>query len=174
MKNRKNDKKKSTPLEWNYCERVRLLSDWINVFYWNGKIVKITLGPKGKGRPNPKLRWDIERALTQGIENSNLKFDLTGLTPFEKTVLNRCAKIKFGEVLSYGALAKAIGMPHSSRAVGRVMAKNPLPLLFPCHRVIHSDGRIGNFTAGWKTKRRLLENEGWQIMGNGTNARVAR
>ncbi len=174
MINHKNGKQNPIASGRDYCQRAKLNFGWVNIFYKGKKIVKIALGLKGKGKSNPKLTHDIKRVLTEGIEHSDLQLDLTGLTPFEKKVLNRCSEIKFGEVLSYGELARVIGKPRAGRAVGRVMAKNPLPLLFPCHRVIHSDGRLGGFTAGCQIKKRLLENEGWQVRGTGPSARVRK
>jgi O-6-methylguanine DNA methyltransferase len=83
------------------------------------------------------------------------------LTEFSKKVLNICKNIPVGETLTYSQLAKKAGYPKAARAVGSVLAKNPLPLIIPCHRVIRSDGKIGNFSAvgGSKTKKKMLEFE---------------
>ena len=67
--------------------------------------------------------------------------------PFTIKVLNTCRRIKFGRVVSYSDLAKNSGRPNAVRAVGNALAKNPLPLIIPCHRVIRSNGRIGGFSA---------------------------
>jgi methylated-DNA-[protein]-cysteine S-methyltransferase len=83
---------------------------------------------------------------------------LLNLTPFARKVLSACAKIPPGQTVSYSQLACMIGKPRASRAVGSALAKNPIPLIIPCHRVIHSDGSLGNFSApgGTNTKKKLL------------------
>ena len=87
---------------------------------------------------------------------------LFGLTPFQRSVLLECAKIPKGETRSYAQIARAIGKPKASRAVGNALAKNPLAPLIPCHRVIKSDGRPGGYSAkgGAERKRALLSMEG--------------
>jgi methylated-DNA-[protein]-cysteine S-methyltransferase len=83
---------------------------------------------------------------------------LLDLTPFARKVLSACSKIPAGKTVSYSQLASMIGKPRASRAVGSALAKNPIPLIIPCHRVIHSDGSLGNFSAmgGTDTKRKLI------------------
>ncbi len=80
---------------------------------------------------------------------------------FAKRVLTACGSIAFGQVVTYGRLAEMAGKPGAARAVGGVMAKNPLPLIIPCHRVIRSDGSLGGFSAmgGTHTKSKLIELE---------------
>lgn len=86
---------------------------------------------------------------------------LDGFSTFGKSVLTTCRKIKPGRTMSYGGLAKRIGRPAASRAVGGTLAKNPLPLIIPCHRVLRSDGGLGGFSApgGTILKERMLELE---------------
>ena len=86
---------------------------------------------------------------------------LNRLTPFQRRVLLACACIPKGQVRTYGQLAKAIGKPKAARAVGSALAINPLAPLIPCHRVIRSDGKIGNYSGkgGAGTKLRLLRCE---------------
>jgi len=86
---------------------------------------------------------------------------LDGFGRFCGLVLTACRDIKFGQTISYSELAKKVGRPAASRAVGSVLAKNPLPLLIPCHRVIRSDGKIGGFSApgGISLKKKMLELE---------------
>ena len=86
--------------------------------------------------------------------------DLAGLTPFSRRVLEATARVPYGEVVSYGSIAAAIGVPGSSRAVGNALGGNPVPILIPCHRIIAAGGRIGGFTGGLRAKRRLLAVEG--------------
>jgi methylated-DNA-[protein]-cysteine S-methyltransferase len=87
--------------------------------------------------------------------------DISDLTPFEQAVLKAAAQIPPGEVRSYSWLAKAIGRPRAARAVGQVMARNPMPLFFPCHRVVDSSGDLHNYGYGIEMKARLLTMEGY-------------
>lgn len=86
---------------------------------------------------------------------------LNGFSPFGSSVLCACRRIRFGQVVTYSALAQKIGRPAAVRAVGGALAKNPLPLIIPCHRVICANGKIGGFSAagGITRKKRLLELE---------------
>jgi len=97
--------------------------------------------------------------------NSKNKLDLSALSKFEKEVLNVVQKIPKGKVVSYGQIAKKIGRPKSSRAVGNAVAKNPLAPKIPCHRVVKSDGSLGGYSGkgGVRGKIRLLKKEGIQL-----------
>jgi O-6-methylguanine DNA methyltransferase len=90
-----------------------------------------------------------------------LRFDLAGLTEFEQAVLRKTLEIPRGEVRSYSWVAREIGRPRAVRAVGTALANNPIPILIPCHRVVRSDGVIGQYGAGGpEAKRRILAEEG--------------
>jgi len=80
-------------------------------------------------------------------------------TDFEKEVWEALKEIPYGETRTYKWIADKIGKPHASRAVGNALGKNPIPIAFPCHRIIESDGSIGGYTPGVDIKRRLLEIE---------------
>jgi O-6-methylguanine DNA methyltransferase len=96
-----------------------------------------------------------------GEGRKELRFDLRGLSEFERAVLLKALEIPAGEVRPYSWIAKEIGHPHAVRAAGTALAKNPVPLLIPCHRVVRSDGRIGRYSMGGaRTKRTLLQIEG--------------
>lgn len=88
--------------------------------------------------------------------------DIEDLTPFEQAALRAAAMIPPGEVRSYAWVASQIGRPRAARAVGQVMARNPLPLLFPCHRVVDSSGQLHNYGYGLEMKARILQMEGFQ------------
>jgi methylated-DNA-[protein]-cysteine S-methyltransferase len=75
-------------------------------------------------------------------------------------VYNILLKIPAGKVSTYGDIAKALGYPKAARLVGQILHENPNPVIVPCHRVIHSDGRLGGYAYGSERKRELLENEG--------------
>ncbi len=82
-------------------------------------------------------------------------------TPFQQAVIERCRRIPFGETMSYGELAAAVGHPGAARAVGTVMSTNRFPLIVPCHRVVGAGGALGGYSApdGINMKRRLLARE---------------
>jgi methylated-DNA-[protein]-cysteine S-methyltransferase len=88
------------------------------------------------------------------------RLDLSHLPDFERRVLEALRKVPFGEVVSYGELARRAGSPGAARAVGGAMRKNVLPIFCPCHRVTAADGSIGGFTGGLEKKRWLLGLEG--------------
>ena len=80
-------------------------------------------------------------------------------TDFQQRVWQQLRLIPFGETIPYGELAKRIGDPKSSRAVGAANGKNPISIIVPCHRVIGADGTLTGFGGGVETKRTLLELE---------------
>lgn len=89
------------------------------------------------------------------------RFNLVQMTPFSRAVLLACGELSYGMTTTYCVLALRAGRPHAARAVGTIMARNPLPLLVPCHRVVRSDGQLGGFSApgGADAKRRMLQLE---------------
>lgn len=86
--------------------------------------------------------------------------DLTTYTDRERAVYSELLKIPFGETVSYGELARRVGIKHGGRFVGNAMAKNRFPIFIPCHRVVRAGGDIGNYSAGVSVKRFLLGHEG--------------
>jgi len=90
--------------------------------------------------------------------SSDIPVVLDGFGGFSREVLTACRNIRFGETITYCGLAKKAGRPAASRAVGNALAKNPLPLIIPCHRVLRTDGKLGGFSApgGISFKKRLL------------------
>jgi O-6-methylguanine DNA methyltransferase len=104
--------------------------------------------------------WRIESALQTG-QTATLPYDLRGRSPFEQAVLCKTLLIPYGEVRPYAWVAREIGQPRAVRAVGSALARNPIPLLIPCHRVVRSDCQIGNYSLGGPAnKRALLQAEG--------------
>jgi len=91
---------------------------------------------------------------------ADLAIDLSGLPPFSQRVLAACREIRFGETRTYSELAAAVGSPGAARAVGGALARNPVPVVIPCHRVLGSDGRLTGFLGGLAWKRALLAHEG--------------
>ena len=91
-------------------------------------------------------------------------FDLRSVTEFERAVLLKAREIPRGEVRTYGWIAAQIGHPAAVRAVGSALRKNPVPILIPCHRVVRSDGHIGNYALGGaENKRAILKAEGVRL-----------
>jgi methylated-DNA-[protein]-cysteine S-methyltransferase len=88
----------------------------------------------------------------------NIPVVLDGFGDFSREVLTACRDIEFGQRITYSGLAEKTGRPAASRAVGNALAKNPLPLIIPCHRVLRTDGRMGGFSApgGISLKKRML------------------
>ncbi len=86
--------------------------------------------------------------------------DLGSLSDFQRDVLLKTAEIPPGEVRPYGWVAGEIGRPRAVRAVGTALARNPVPVVVPCHRVVRTDGRIGNYAFGSEVKGALLAAEG--------------
>jgi len=80
---------------------------------------------------------------------------------FARSVLTACRTVRYGHTISYGLLALRAGRAGATRAVGSVLAANPVPLIIPCHRVVRADGQIGGFSAvgGGSLKKRMLELE---------------
>ncbi|MFN2385330.1 MAG: methylated-DNA--[protein]-cysteine S-methyltransferase [Thermoanaerobaculia bacterium] len=119
------------------------------------------------GRPTHAAKAPAPAGLRAMVERPrrgsrrDLRFDLRGLSEFEQAVLRKALEIPAGEVRPYSWIAREIGVPGAVRAAGSALAKNPIPLLIPCHRVVRSDGRIGNYALGGpRNKRTLLEAEG--------------
>lgn len=110
---------------------------------------------------NEKTRRLAERmASALAGEKVEVPADLSGTTPFQRRVLEVVKGIPRGEVRPYAWVAREAGSPKASRAVGTVMANNPVPLVIPCHRVVRNDGTTGNYAFGAKEKVELLEGEG--------------
>lgn len=82
---------------------------------------------------------------------------------FGQRVLERTARVRWGEVITYGELARAVGKPGAARAVGQIMARNMLPPFVPCHRVVGAGYHLTGFVGGLELKARMLELEGWEV-----------
>jgi O-6-methylguanine DNA methyltransferase len=80
-------------------------------------------------------------------------------TPFQLKVWQALLTIRYGELVSYKAIAEAIGSPKATRAVGGAVGKNPIPIIVPCHRCVGSDGSLTGFGGGLDIKKRLIDLE---------------
>lgn len=96
-----------------------------------------------------------------GLQRFTVKVDLTHETGFTAQVYAALRSVPYGETITYGELARRAGYPHAARAVGQVMARNPLPIILPCHRVIAATGALTGYSggAGIATKIFLLNHE---------------
>lgn len=103
----------------------------------------------------PTLAGSIAHRLA-GEPRVRIPLDLRGRTPFEVAVWTKALEIPRGEVRPYGWIAAEIGRPRAVRAVGTALGHNPVPLVVPCHRVVRSDGMIGNYSLGGPHNKRLI------------------
>ncbi|MFQ5497463.1 MAG: methylated-DNA--[protein]-cysteine S-methyltransferase [Nitrosopumilus sp.] len=81
----------------------------------------------------------------------------------EQRVYKKLLKVPKGQITTYGELAKAVGLKNGQRVIGRIMNKNPYPVIIPCHRVVMSTGNIGGYAYGKYVKTKMLSDEGIKI-----------
>lgn len=116
-----------------------------------------------RGQPE-RLPHPLQRQLERYFAGERIQFrvplDLRAGTPFQRKVWRILRRIPYGQTRSYAWVARRIGCPRATRAVGAACGANPAPILVPCHRVVRSDGSLGGFSAGLKMKRALLRLEG--------------
>jgi O-6-methylguanine DNA methyltransferase len=111
-------------------------------------------------QPPARLAAQLRRYLDAPGRGTRPRFDLRGVSAFERAVLDKTAEIPRGEVRPYAWVAGEIGRPAAVRAVGAALGRNPIPVLIPCHRVVGGDGRLTGYAWGVPYKRRLLAAEG--------------
>jgi O-6-methylguanine DNA methyltransferase len=131
----------------------------VTVAWSESGVARIESGAERVDEPLPE---PMRRALDGRMAGKRvrLKVDLRDVTDFERAVLEKAAEIPRGEVRPYGWIAREIGRPAAVRAVGSALGRNPVPLVIPCHRVVRTDGRIGQYALGTSAKRALLSGEG--------------
>jgi O-6-methylguanine DNA methyltransferase len=161
-------------------DRYVLLESPIGPAYvaWNGHGIAAVMRAAGDeafeaafiarfGRPVVRTteppRGAVARALAGLGEPRKLVYDLRGCTPFESDVLSKALEIPRGQVRPYAWIAREIGRPKAVRAVGSALARNPVPLLIPCHRVVRSDGTVGEYALGVPNKTAMLGAEGLDL-----------
>jgi methylated-DNA-[protein]-cysteine S-methyltransferase len=126
-----------------------------------------------EGAPPAGVKRVIDRVLAllagKPIDLSDVPVDLSGAPAFHRRVYDIARTIPPGQTMTYGEIAKRLGVPHESREVGQAMGKNPIAIIMPCHRVLGADGKMGGFSAsgGVATKRRILEIEGAAALSAG-------
>lgn len=111
----------------------------------------------------PSAAGTLMKRIKRFCSGENVSFedcamDWSSLSAFQQKVLRAARKVPYGSVETYGSLAERIGCPRGARAVGNALAKNPFPLVIPCHRIVRGDGRPGGFSAGMgvSLKKKLL------------------
>lgn len=135
----------------------------VSLSFDNQKNFKL-LKSKSKENKQSKVLNKTTKQLKDYSKSKNQKFELDiefiG-TDFQKLVWQELRKIPFGQTRTYQEIAKSIGKPKAYRAVASAVAKNPLIIIVPCHRVILSNGSIGQYSAGTNLKKLLLKLEGF-------------
>lgn len=114
-------------------------------------------------RRSSALARELDQYFSGRRKSFDLDVDLSGLTPFQSRVLAATARIPFGEVSTYGAVAKRAGNAKASRAAGGALNSNPIPIVVPCHRVVGSTGALVGYAGGLEVKKRLLAIEGADV-----------
>ena len=122
----------------------------------NGAITVFNFGAQGDGGgTNPEVARQVEEFFAGKRQAFDFPLAPKG-SEFQKRVWAELAKIPFGETISYGELARRIGNPAASRAVGRANATNPIAVIVPCHRVIGANGKLTGYAGGIELKDKLL------------------
>ena len=128
----------------------------------DGAVTAFSFGAgKGQGS-NPEVAREIDEFFAGKRHNFDFPLAPRG-SGFQKCVWAELVKIPFGETISYGELARRVGNPAASRAVGRANATNPIALIVPCHRVIGSNGKLTGYAGGIDLKEKLLTWERTQL-----------
>lgn len=118
--------------------------------------------PRGLERPDDPLLVQAARELSEYFAGRRRTFDVPlriGGTPFQHAVWSALREIGYGDTCSYADIARAIGRPTATRAVGAANGQNPLSIIVPCHRVIGSDRRLVGYGGGLPRKQWLLAHE---------------
>jgi methylated-DNA-[protein]-cysteine S-methyltransferase len=126
---------------------------------WNRPVER---APAGSGCATVAAACQLGEYFAGQRRAFDVPLDLAPLRPFQRRVLERLIEVPYGDVVTYGELARLAGYPGAARAVGGAMRDNPLPILVPCHRVLPSSGGLGGFGGRPELKRQLLELEGWR------------
>jgi len=152
---------------------------WFGLLAGERGLLRTSLPVAGRGKAKSVLLKGIGAATCDGrhiselqdkikayfegdcVDFADARIELDGFSGFSRQVLIVCRGVEYGRTVSYGQLAELVGRPGAGQAVGNVLAKNPVPLIVPCHRVIRRDGKIGGFSAagGIKLKQKMQELE---------------
>lgn len=111
-------------------------------------------------KPFAGLRQELDSYFSGHMVNWKTPLDLTIGTDFQRLVWIYLRKIPYGQTVTYGQIAKEMGKPGASRAVGAANGANPIPIIIPCHRVLAGAGKLGGYGGGLPIKQALLQLEG--------------
>jgi len=120
------------------------------------------ISPRVVRSPEPlgQLEHELDEYFSGRRRSFSLKLDWRLIGPFATRVLKHTAAIPYGSFSSYGEIAAEAGSPRGARAAGNALGANPIPIVIPCHRVLHAGGGLGGYGGGLERKRFLLELEG--------------
>jgi methylated-DNA-[protein]-cysteine S-methyltransferase len=122
-------------------------------------VVGVRFGaPPGSSGDHPAIS-QIKAYFAGELTEFELPVEMRGGSEFERAVWGQIAKIPYGEMVTYGSIATALGDPGAARAVGTACNHNPVPVIVPCHRVVGAGGKMVGFGGGIERKRKLLELE---------------
>jgi len=137
---------------WTACLETHLgpvgLVGPVSLVWCESSLITVTLGKTLPCSPSlPKPFIDLIEQMKAYMNGEKFVFqcpvNLSSTTPFQQHVLETCRKIPYGSTCSYAELAQLAGYPRAMRAVGNVMAMNPVPIVIPCHRILRSNGSLG-------------------------------
>jgi methylated-DNA-[protein]-cysteine S-methyltransferase len=133
-----------------------------HIIFANGKRTEPDPDWREDSKPLQETMRQLRAYFTGELENFELPLAPEG-TVFQRHVWFKLCDIPFGETISYGELAKRLGNPNASRAVGLANGQNPIPIIIPCHRVIGSNGKLTGYGGGLPIKEKLLALEQKQL-----------
>ena len=114
------------------------------------------ISPRVIAAPLDEPRRELDEFLAGARRRFDVPLDWQLARGFGRRVLEATARIPYGSVSTYKQVAGEAGSPRASRAAGNALGANPLPIVVPCHRILHSTGGLGGYTGGLERKRRLL------------------
>jgi O-6-methylguanine DNA methyltransferase len=150
---------------------------YVNIALSGGEVSSVSMTRdeprEPHGADHPYLARIIKH-LSSGKDNLRDIPVRLSVPPFDRAVLNALRDIPPGDIVTYGEVASRIGRPRAARAVGSACARNPVPIVIPCHRVVPATGGLGNYSGGNGpgTKETILEKEG-ALLGKSTCRRCA-
>jgi methylated-DNA-[protein]-cysteine S-methyltransferase len=106
------------------------------------------------------IRRELDEYFEGRRQEFDLRLDLTPVADFHRRALDELARVPYGQVTTYGALAAKVGRPKAARAIGGAMNRNPIPIVLPCHRVVGAGGALVGYAGGLERKELLLRLEG--------------
>ncbi len=148
-----------------YIKKIHTKIGNIQIIEEESQIIEIKINAKLEEKAMEKNTPNLEKTakqLIEYLEGNRKKFDVPFNpkgTKFMQQVWTALQEIPYGEVRSYGEIAKRIGNPKSARAVGMANHRNPIPIIIPCHRVIEANGKLGGYALGIENKEFLLQLE---------------